>query len=401
MRLFTALGSLIVVSLPLLGISAPTLAANAERSDQDCAQLLERWATDPKAAPKSVIDACKQQLAAISPAAGPAAERADPARVASLDPCSGPDAADSVLCWGPWGSLAPAAPAPLVTLNLPEVDIECDLLADQCVPTLTPLLPPLPVDGCTPGTPCGFATIVSGFSSTGEAEDTEFGSFRLAADGTDFSVAPKTGDLSGGDIDSLPMSTIITPRPDGYNMLRSRGDEGDVISRLIARVEQDEDDEILLAADIWTHGPIGNGQSGYFAWGNATSQAGLDALNAGNISVNYSGAMSVNNATIGAMTVNFGSNPNWTGTWTNPDYSFGAGGSVSGVNLISQPDQFTSNVTGTGSFVQGALLGEPGVGEPGGAHGIAHIIDVTLEGQGRIKDVGLLRDVVTAPVAGP
>jgi hypothetical protein len=72
-----------------------------------------------------------------------------------------------------------------VTLNLPEVDIECDLLAEQCVPALLSILP---VDGCTPGTPCGFATIVSGFSSTGEAEDTAFGSFRLAADGSDFSV---------------------------------------------------------------------------------------------------------------------------------------------------------------------------------------------------------------------
>ena len=393
MRILTALGSLIVASLPLLGISAPAHAADAARSDQDCAQLLERWATDPKAAPKRVIDACKEQLAAIAPAAGPAEAPAERLSAASLDPCSGPDAGDSVLCWGPWASLAPAAAAPLVTLNLPEYVTECDLLADQCVPALEPVLP---VDGCTPGTPCGFATIVSGFTSTGEAENTEFGSFRLAADGTDFSVSPKTGDLSGGDIDSLSMTTIFTDRPDGYRNMRSRGDEADVISRLIARVEQDDEGEILLAADIWTHGSTGNPQSGYFAWGNAMSQAGLDTLNAGNISVSYSGAMSVNNATIGAMTVNFGSNPNWTGTWTNPDYSFGAGGTLSGVNLISQPDQFTSNVTGTGSFVQGAL-----VGEPGGANGITHIIDVTLEGQGRIKDVGLLRDVVAGPVVAP
>jgi len=395
MRLLTALGSLIVVSLPLLGIPAPSQAANASRSDQDCARLLERWATDPKAAPKSVIDACKEQLAAIAPAAAPV-ERPDRASVASLDPCSGPNAGDSVLCWGPWSALAPAAAAPLVTLNLPEAAVECDLIADvadQCVPTYVPLLP---VDGCTPGTPCGFATIVSGSSSTGEAEDTEFGSFRLAADGTDFSVSPRTGDTSGGDIDSLPMTANFRPRRDGYNQMRSSGDEGDYYSRLIARVEQDDDGDVLLAADIWTHGTISDSQSGYFAWGNATSQQGLDTLNAGSISVSYSGPMSVNNATTGAMTVNFGGNPNWTGTWTNPAYSFGAGGSVSGVNLISQPDQFTSNVTGTGNFVQGAL-----VGEPGGAHGITHIIDVTLEGQGRIKDVGLLREVVAGPVIEP
>ena len=39
--------------------------------------------------------------------------------------------------------------------------------------------------------------------------------------------------------------------------------------------------------------------------------------------------------------------------------------------------------------MQGVLLGEPG-----GARGIAHIIDVTLVDQDRIKDVGLLREVI-------
>ena len=43
----------------------------------------------------------------------------------------------------------------------------------------------------------------------------------------------------------------------------------------------------------------------------------------------------------------------------------------------------------SGSFVQGALVGEAGT-----ARGVTHIIDVTLEGQGRIKDVGLLREIV-------
>ena len=62
----------------------------------------------------------------------------------------------------------------------------------------------------------------------------------------------------------------------------------------------------------------------------------------------------------------------------------------------SQPGQFTDNVTGSGSFVQGAS-----VGEQGGPRGITHIIDVRLEGQGRIKDVGLLRDVVASPGIGP
>jgi hypothetical protein len=60
--------------------------------------------------------------------------------------------------------------------------------------------------------------------------------------------------------------------------------------------------------------------------GEPTSQAGLDTLNAGNVSVNFSGPMSVDNRTMGSMTVDFGTNPTWTGTWTNPGYSFGAGG---------------------------------------------------------------------------
>ena len=74
---------------------------------------------------------------------------------------------------------------------------------------------------------------------------------------------------------------------------------------------------------------------------------------------------------------------------------------MSGPNLISLPGQFTSNVTGSGNFVQGALVGEGGVGEQGGPRGLTHIIDVTLEGPGRIKDVGLLRDVVAGPVIAP
>ena len=79
--------------------------------------------------------------------------------------------------------------------------------------------------------------------------------------------------------------------------------------------------------------------------------------------------MSVNNATNANMTVNFGSQPNWTGTWTNPAWSFGAGGTVSGVNLISNPAQFSINVQS--GVVQGALVGEPGKA------GIVHMIDVT------------------------
>lgn len=386
---------LAIAAIAILAYSFGSEAATP-RSDADCAQLLERWATDPKAAPRSEVNACKDQLASIAPAAGPATgpsgERAaEP--MAAVDPCSGPDAGASVLCWGPWSALAPAAAAPLASLSFADPAFDCSpgsALSEQCVPKLEPALP---VAACQPGTPCGFATIVAGVTSTGDVEDTEFGRIDLNPDGTHFAIDPTTGEP----IDSVGMmATVVTPAADGYGTLRSTGREGDVNSRLVARVLQDDDGKILMAADVWTHGTRENARSGYFAWGTATSQAGLDALKTGNVSLNFTGPMSVNNATTANLTVDFGGAPAWNGTWTNPAWSFGAGGPVSGVNLISTPDQFTDNVVGSGNFVQGAI-----VGEPSGPIGITHIIDVNLEGHGRIKDVGLLPGVVVNPVIVP
>ena len=383
MQKLLSLAAVVLIALPMLGH-----AADVPRSDEDCAKLLERWANDPKAAPKWVIDKCKEQLTRAEP---PAAAEPPPALAADTDPCSGPGAADSVLCWGPWNSLAPAAAGPDVSRQIagvrdPETRPE---LSDAFVPEL---VPELPLGACSPGTPCGFATIVAGFTSDGDAEGTEFGRFELNPDGTRFRVSPD----SGGTIDSVPMTTDVTPGSGGYNNLFSVGSQDGVNSRVTARVEQDDAGKVQVAADIWTHGTRENARSGYFAWGTTTSQAGLDALNAGNVAVNFTGPMSVDSATTGSITVNFGASPIWTGTWTNPAWTFGAGGAVSGANLISQPGQFTSNVTGSGNFVQGALLGEAD-----GPRGIAHVIDVTLEGQGRIKDVGLLRDVVAARAIDP
>ena len=388
MQKLLAIAAVALFAMPLL-----SHADEVVRSNSDCAELLERWAGDPKAAPRSEINACKDQLAA-APLAAPAAE---PAEMAGLDPCGGPDAASSVLCWGPWATLAPAAAAPLVALELPESAVDCDVISEiaaQCVPQVEPVLP---LEGCAPGTPCGFATIVAGFTSDGDPEDTTFARFNLAPDGSQFTVSPN----GAPPINSVPgMETTVDPRDDGFENLRATGTVGNQESAVTARVVRDEDGEVLLAADVWTHvssvEPTLVAQSGYFAWGTTTGQAGLNALNAGNVSLSFNGPMSVNNATNGSMTVKFGTNPTWAGTWTNPAWSFGAGGVVTGANLISQPGKFTDNVTGTGSFVQGAILGENS-----GARGIAHVIDVTLEGQGRIKDVGLLRDAITAVVVNP
>ena len=381
MQKLLSLAAVALIALPMLGH-----AADVPRSDDDCAKLLERWASDPKAAPKWVIDKCKEQLTRAEP---PAAAEPPPAVVTDTDPCSGPGAGDLVLCWGPWDRLAPAAAGPEVIEPLdryrdPETRPE---LADAFGPDLLPdPIPELPLGGCAPGAPCGFATIVSGVTSDGNVEDTEFGRFNLAPDGSSFDVQPQSGD----EINSVPMTTNVQPRPDGYGNLRGRSAPGDEQSRLIARVVQDDDGNVLLAADIWTHGTRENSRSGYFAWGTTTSQAGLDSLNAGNVTASFSGPMSVNNLTTANMTVNFGASPTWTGNWVNPAWSFGAGGTLTGGNLISQPGKFTENVVGTGNFVQGAL-----VGEAGGPRGLIHVIDVTLADQGHIRDVGLMRDVTT------
>jgi hypothetical protein len=380
MKTFRLLTVLLIFASPLAA-----MAASAPQSDADCAALLERWATDPKAAPKQVINDCKDQLAAA--AAVPAA--AVPARIAAVDPCAGPGAADSVLCWGPWASVAPAAGFVDDPSQPPIPDHEiCNARTEQCQPLVADVPPEPPLGSCTPGTPCGFATVVAGTSSSDDSADTAFARFDMASDGSQFTVSPE----GGTDINSVTgMTTSVTQRNDGYENMRANGRVGDEQSRIAARVIRDDDNQVLLAADVWSHGNRANqtSQSGYFAWGTATSQAGLDSLNAGNVSVNFSGPMSVDNDTVGSMTVDFGTNPTWAGTWTNPGYSFGAGGTVSGADLMSQPGQFTDNVIADQSFVQGALLGEPG-----GPRGIAHIIDVTLIDHDRIKDVGLLREVI-------
>jgi hypothetical protein len=100
--------------------------------------------------------------------------------------------------------------------------------------------------------------------------------------------------------------------------------------------------------------------------------------------------MSVDNRTNSEITVHFGVAPTWDGSWTNPDYSFDAGGRVTGVDLVSDPASFSSNVQ-AGGFVQGVLVGRAG------DQSIAHAFDVTLSGFGNVKDVGLVHQVGAAP----
>lgn len=360
-------------------------AADLALQDQDCTKILERWAENPKSVPKRLVDACKDQLA--QPAA-PVAAAMTPAPAAAIDPCAN-GGAGNVLCWGPWASLAPAAAGPLVSLAMPEPHGDCDVgsgLADRCRVKLEAAAEGPPgyiVAPCDPGAPCGFATFVSGVTSTGDVESTSFKRFDLAPDGSRFVVDPD----GSNPVNSVAMDTNFQWREDEYENMRANGTAGAEQSRAIARVIRGGEGEYIeLAADIWAHGnrETRAGNSGYFAWGTATSASGLSLLNGEGISLTFAGPMSVNNATNASITVDFGSQAKWTGNWTNPAWSFGAGGSVSGANLLSDPAQFTSNVQ-SGSIVQGALLGEPGR-----VQGIAHLIDVRLAGQGHIKDVGLL-----------
>jgi len=383
-----------VLAVALLGftiIPATSDAAEAVLSRDDCQRVVEQWAAaeEPAATP-AVLDTCKQRLADTGEEAE--AERLAAFPQSALNPCAEPGASDSVLCWGPWAALAPAAGPPLpraVASTRPPTEVSCrPELAEQCGADIIPLAPvsPLPATSCPPGTPCGFATVVEGITSSDEAANTVFARIDLQPDGSAFTI--EDGDLV--EIVSVAgMTIIISPRLDDYENLRANGQQNDERSRLVARVVRDQDGNLLLAADVWSHGNSATqaANSGYFAWGISSSQSSLDTLNAGNVSLFYAGTMSVDNRTDAEMRIDFGTNPQWSGNWSNPAWAFSAGGDVTGADLISDPARFSGNVAAATSYVQGALLGEQG------SRALAHIIDVELAGHGRIKDVGLLREV--------
>jgi len=369
---------ILILALALIaGIVGTTAqAAGHLQSNLNCAQILESWAVDPDSVPKDRVDECKgikgaaAAVPVVVPFSGGAAETA-------ADPCSGPNAAGSVHCWGPWSALAPAAGGqfePPVLQPVEEYDIRPEL-AERYGPD---------VFVCPPGLPCGYATVVDGVSSDAPADQTTFAGFELASDGSAFIVLP----ADSGEIASVTnMSQKFIDRPDDYENMRSQGTDGDERSRVVARVRRNADGEITEAADIWVTGNSATrvAQSGYFAWGYTTSVADLEFLRGAGASAVFSGPMSVDNATLATVTVNFGSDTSWAGAWTNPAYSFDAGGAFVGADMISDAGKFSANV-GPDSFVRGALLGQRD------DMSIAHIIDVDLAGVGRIKDVGLLRN---------
>lgn len=372
----TTITALLALSL-ICGFAATGSAAGHTAYDLGCWEVLERWAVDPDSMPLDRVEECKGikgivDVPAVVPFAGPADDQ-----VEAADPCAGPDAAGSVHCWGPWAALAPAAGAelgPPMLIPAEEYDLRPEL-AREFDPD---------VSSCEPGKSCGFATIVDGASTEAPSSETTLAEFDLATDGTAFVVAPGTSD----EIDSVTgMTTDFSPRPDGYEEMQALGIDGDLASILVARVLRSNDGQLTAGADAWIDGNVATraAKSGYFAWGIAMTRPDLDFLRTNGVSATFRGPMSVDNNTFATVAATFGPEASWTGTWTNPGYSFDAGGTFIGVDMLSDASQFSSNV-GADSFVRGALLGQRD------AKSITHIISVDLAGVGRIKDVGLLRE---------
>lgn len=379
---------LVGLLLPFTGGSAAGLAL----SDRDCIDILERWAADPSSVPQHLVDECrKMQGAGTAAAAGSPVPDIKPAagKQVAADPCSGPDAANSVHCWGAWKSLAPAAgrvtPASFASIGPPTV---CPDLSEECTVNLAQIQEPVPDGGCTTGSPCGFTTVVPGTSEPSTGDPSAVVPFDMATDGSQFMVDP------GGSNELISINNLV---PDTSSRThRFEGVEGGIEDKLIATTKRDEQGNIIVANGVWKHTDLVSPESSINRSGNAvfgvtSTQATLDDLNRTNggqgVSVAFAGRMTGDLATTANIVVDFGTQPAWTGNWSNSvrNFQFDAAGKVTGVNLVSDPTQFSSNVQGDRSTVQGALLGERG------DLSVLHKIDVNLISGENIKGVGVLQ----------
>ena len=355
-------------------------AEDTQISEEDCRKIQDGTIL-PKAVPADVRDQCAALLAA--PAAITSAD-------AASDPCGAEGTGGSVYCWGPWSVLAPAAaggPAPNSLTDPIELDPR-DLFAANSAPdgpTEPPVEPPeppvLPLGGCAPGSSCGYASIVAGSGSIGDADDTELGRFELNPDGTGFVV--NAGEAN--EIQSTTLTPIYSDRPDGAENMRALGVDSPInptqVSQVLARVLRQGDGTIDLAADVWGNSNLPDDtSSGFFTWGQAISQADIDSLSAAETTLTFSGPMSVDNTTIATISTTLGANT-WNGQWQNPNYTFSAGGRMDGASFGSDPAQFSNNVNS--GFVEGAIVG------PATRRAATHAVDVDLQGVGRVRDVGL------------
>ncbi len=363
--------------LSLLFTASYASAASIALTKDDCMEILERYAADPESVPQHLLDACKDMLGAIAPAAGPQKQKADP--------CADPATANSVQCWGPWAALAPAAegfkPTDLSAIDALDTRPE---LANEFEPML--LLTTLPLGECAAGAACGFATKGPGLEAQPiDTSNSNIVPFALAATGANFQLNAD-GIVEG--VDGLTSLDGLQPR--GTSNSRFLADDGVTASLIVANIRNAANGDINNASGIWRHGAVNdqndsNTSAGVFAWGIASTQETLNRLNASNVTVNFSGVMAGDTRTSATMAVNFGTQPTWSGNWENTarGFNFDANGAVQGVNLISTG--FSDNVVAQGSYVQGILQGEAG------NQSVAHAINVTLTDGGIVKDVGTVR----------
>ncbi len=354
-------------------------SAEPQISEEDCRKI-EDGTILPKSLPADVLNQCAALLAApVSTAFADAAS----------DPCGATGTGGSIYCWGPWSVLAPAAgggPAPNSLTDPIELDPR-DLFAVNSAaegPTEPPVEPPeppaLPLGGCAAGSSCGYATIIADSGSIASPDDTAMARFELSNDGTGFVV--NAGEVS--ELQSTTLTPIYSDRSDGAEDMRSLGIDNPIdpaqVSQVLARVLR-QNGTIELAADAWANTNLPDDpNSGFFAWGTAISQADIDALQAAETTLTFSGRMSVDNSTVSTISTTLGNNT-WSGQWDNPNYTFNAGGRMDGASFGSDPSQFSNNVQA--GYVEGALVG------PASGRAVTHAVDVNLDGLGRIRDVGL------------
>lgn len=368
--------------LSLLLMATFANAASIALTEEDCMEILERYAADPESVPQHLLDACKDMLGAIKPGAGDAQKP-------TADPCADPATANSVQCWGPWAALAPAASGFKPT-RLAAID-EFDTRPELAQEFTTEFLPEdLPLGECGAGAACGFATLAPGVVA--QPDDTSTSNivpFSLATNGGDFGVNP---DAAIADMETV--TSLEGLQSPSFSNSRFQGADGDTASLIVANLNNAANGELSNASGIWRHGSAtnpndSNTSAGVFAWGVASTQNVLDTLNAGNVSVMFNGTLAGDTRTSASMIVNFGAQPSWTGSWQNAErgFNFDAGGSVNGANLLSNPGQFSANVVPVDSYVQGILLGESG------DQSVAHAISIILNSGDVIKDVGTLRQI--------
>lgn len=371
----------------------PAMATGLAATKRDCAEIMEQWANNPDSVPAHLVQGCQDMLAA---AAG------TPTPAPADDPCSDTAAASSVRCWGPWAALAPAAGVihnpHFVDPDSYEWDQERMVLTDPMNPTSPmgpmgpmtpegPMNPESPMGNCAAGAACGFALLDPGFCS--EAEDHVIGHFELETDGSGFV-------FNRGE--ATEIASLDNLQPSSYNGYPGfERSDGTVESGFAGNFGYANDGSINSASGDWGHGTTGFIQlganhtdrpadGGFYVWGVASTQATLDSLNVSNATVNFSGTLLRNTTTQVNMTVNFGSNTNWTGSWDsiNNSEDFTAGGNVLGANLISDSSQFSANVDAGQSAIEGLLVGD------GASQSLIHAIEIVLQDGTVIKDVGQL-----------